>query len=80
MNEILPACHNWPPIMMGLACALAAFVIMKWSRAEDAQIPKWRWGDAPRRPKPLEGAVAHIAGLFAAGFAISYAINHPICG
>ncbi len=46
----------------------------------DAQLPKWRWGDAPRRPKPLDGVVAHIAGLFAAGFAISYALNHPICG
>jgi hypothetical protein len=80
MSEFLPACHNWPPILMGAACALAAFVIARWARAEEAPLPKWRWGDAPRRPKPLDGVLAHIVGMFAAAFAISYAVNHPFCG
>jgi hypothetical protein len=80
MSEFLPVCHNWPPILMGAACALAVFVIMKWSRAEEAPLPKWRWGMPPRRPKPLDGALAHIVGMFAAAFAVSYAVNHPFCG
>jgi len=80
MIEFLPACHNWPPILMGAACALAVFVITRWARAEETPLPKWRWGDAPRRPKPLDGALAHIVGMFAAAFAVSYAVNHPFCG
>lgn len=66
---------------MGSACFLAAFVIMKWSRAEEAELPKWRWGDAPRRPaRDPAGVLVHVIGALLAGLAIAYALNNPICG
>jgi hypothetical protein len=63
-----------------VASALAVFIITRWARAEEAPLKPWRWGDAPRRPKPLDGLLAHVVGMFAAAFAISYAVNHPFCG
>lgn len=81
MSEFLPACHNLPPILMALGCALAVFVIMKWSRSDEPALPKWRWGDTPRRQKrDDDGLIAHVIGAALAALAIAYALNNPICG
>jgi len=81
MSEFLPACHNWPPILMGAACALAAFIIVKWARAEELPLKPWRWTDAPRRPKRDDDPFAsNVIGMFLALFAVVYTIQNPPCG
>jgi hypothetical protein len=81
MSAFLPSCHNWPPILMFTACALATFVIARWARAEKTELPPWRWGMPPRRPKQDDDPFASNAiGLFIALFAVVYAIQNPPCG
>lgn len=81
MTELFPTCFNWPPVLLGAACALAGFVAIKWARTDEARLPRWRWGDAPRRPsRDPSGLLAHFAGAMIAAAAISYVVNHPFCG
>jgi hypothetical protein len=81
MSEILPACHNWPPLLMGVASALAMFLIVRWARTEERSLPKWRWGDTPMRPKRDDDPFAsNVIGMFLALFAVVYAIQNPPCG
>ena len=74
-------CHNWPPILMGVACALAAYVGVKWARAEEPALPKWHWGDAHRRTKPNhDSMIDHVIGATIAALAAAYAVQNPLCG
>lgn len=73
-------CLFMPNILFGVACAIAAFLIVQWSRSDPKPIPAWKWGDAPRRPTGVEGLLGHVAGMFAAGFATVIVLNFPPCG
>jgi hypothetical protein len=74
-------CHAWPMVLFGAGSALAAFVIVKWAREEEAPLKPWRWSDPPRRPRQEDDPFwSNAVGMFMALFAIVYAIQDPICG
>lgn len=74
-------CHEWPMVLMGVGSGLAAFVIVKWAREEESPLPKWHWGDAPRRQK-MDGDPfwSHAIGMLMAAFAVAYFVQNPACG
>lgn len=74
-------CHDWPPVLMGVACALAAFVIVIWARSEEVPLPKWHWGDARRNTTPDHDSMAdHVIGSVLSVIMFAYIIDNPLCG
>jgi hypothetical protein len=44
--------------------ALGAWLFARWAMRDENPIPKWRWGDKPRRPKSFEAMILeHIGGV-----------------
>lgn len=81
MNDFLPPCEALPNLLLTVAWGIGVGLFIATIRPKQPE-PTWRWGDPPRRPHRLDPytPVSFIAAALAAAFAISFAVNHPICG
>lgn len=80
MNALLPPCEVLPHLLLIAAWGIAVALFVLTIKSNDP-LPKWKWGDAPRRrPRDDGGLLGHVAGAFIALFAVVFALNHPMCG
>ncbi len=77
---MLPPCEVWPHLFLTAAWGIAVALFVLTIKSNDP-LPKWKWGDAPRRrARDDDGLLGHVVGAFLALFAVSYAVQHPLCG
>ncbi len=65
----------------GLAFGGAAFLsVIVYLQSLDPPEPlqPWRWGDAPRRPESLDGAIGHFLGALLAASLIAAALAQAL--
>ncbi len=82
MNDLLPPCDVWPNLMIAGAAGIGCYIFVNSIRVGAEPIPPWHWGAKPRRPhkRAQRALISQIVGALLAAFAISYALNNPICG
>jgi hypothetical protein len=81
MDHTSEYCALAPLVLVTAACVGFAWLSWELSRDEPAQ-PKWRWGDAPRRPPRYVATVEfaeHACGFCAVAFLAGFAIANPVC-
>lgn len=82
MNALLPPCEVLPHLLLTAAWGIAVALFVLTIKS-DVPLPKWKWGDAPRRRNRCDrrfGPASIIAGAIGFVSAVSYAVQHPICG
>lgn len=80
MSDFLPPCEVWPNLLLTAAWGIAVVLFVATIRSNEP-LPAWRWGDRPRRPKRFDPlcAASFFAFALITAFAVSYAVNHPLC-
>lgn len=77
---MFPPCEVWPHLLLTAAWGIAVLLFVQTIKTDSA-LPKWKWGDAPRRQRrDTGGLLTHVAGAMLAAFAVAFALNHPMCG